>query len=718
MKRPWVVWLAFALSLALLLAAMGWLSNLLVRLDHQSKRALEEAAFQENIRLALWRMDSALSSLVGLENAIPPSSYDELFKREREVMGRAASPDKKESVISPYGLLHFAWTETGAPVSALTLTEKNDQSWRPNPEKIKKLAGIEQRFAALRSTLAGQTPPSLVTYDENIATVRPRVQAALKAVAPEENNKTPAPATQETEVRIALHPVNIWGEKPADDYHAGKTANVSTMAAEAGEKTGDDSTLTPNNGKTETVIPLHEEAQALQSRTKVEVQQRLNDNEDIARSLLVFDRNLQSNQANYIVRPLQEATAQQSDREVAAGDAAGNVVDSSAVKEQGEAQPAPAPLAQRMERRAEPQRQVVEEPRKMQVELLQAQWTDGALFLVRRVANAQEKLTQGVLLDWPALETMLLGLVRDLLPQAELAPAYSTAEKNRERLLAALPIRLFPGPTPHVASPLDPLLRISLGIAWCCVLLAGLAVGLVLGGAISLGNRRGAFVSAVTHELRTPLTTFRMYTEMLNEGMVTREEKRRHYLATLHREAERLGNLVENVLTYAQLEKKKDRRIREAFTPAQLLERMQDRLEDRAKQAGLRLVLDVDPDVENFTIAADVSAVERILFNLVDNSAKYAANPTRPEIRLSIVGTARRVSFQVRDYGPGIRAAFRGKLFKAFSKSAEDAAASGPGVGLGLNICRRLARQMGGELAFDCRITDGACFILSLPVVR
>ena len=72
---------------------------------------------------------------------------------------------------------------------------------------------------------------------------------------------------------------------------------------------------------------------------------------------------------------------------------------------------------------------------------------------------------------------------------------------------------------------------------------------------VALSERRGAFVSAVTHELRTPLTTFRMYAEMLAEGMVPSPEARQKYLETLRREADRLAHLVENVLQYARLER-------------------------------------------------------------------------------------------------------------------------------------------------------------------
>ncbi len=76
---------------------------------------------------------------------------------------------------------------------------------------------------------------------------------------------------------------------------------------------------------------------------------------------------------------------------------------------------------------------------------------------------------------------------------------------------------------------------------------------MMLRGVLALSERRASFVSAVTHELRSPLTTFRMYAEMLAEGMVRDEQQRDRYLSTLRQEADRLSHLVDNVLQYARL---------------------------------------------------------------------------------------------------------------------------------------------------------------------
>jgi len=75
----------------------------------------------------------------------------------------------------------------------------------------------------------------------------------------------------------------------------------------------------------------------------------------------------------------------------------------------------------------------------------------------------------------------------------------------------------------------------------------------------------------------------------------------------------------------------------------------------------------------------------------------------------------RLVEFRVRDHGPGLCRAARKRLFTAFAKSAQEAAHSAPGVGLGLALSRRLARDMGGELRLDESVEEGACFVLAVP---
>ena len=339
-------------------------------------------------------------------------------------------------------------------------------------------------------------------------------------------------------------------------------------------------------------------------------------------------------------------------------------------------------------------------------------WFREHLFLARRVLVAGREYVQGAWLDWAALRNRLLNNIQDILPNADLVAVAGAADTDGSRLLQTLPLRLAPGN--DTRPDLDFLeVRLSVGVAWACVILAGLCMGALLWGTVSLSNRRGAFVSAVTHELRTPLTTFRMYTEMLSEGMVKDEAKQKRYLDKLRTEAERLGHLVENVLGFARLEGRKASP-REAVPIRTLIERVSPRLSERAEQAGMTLSINQESlEALPPRVNLDVSAADQILFNLVDNAAKYASSATDRRIHLDGKVVDGKAVLQVRDHGPGIGKAEARRLFVPFSKSDTEAANSAPGVGLGLAFSRELARRMGGDLLYVPQ-DDGARFDLHM----
>jgi len=342
-------------------------------------------------------------------------------------------------------------------------------------------------------------------------------------------------------------------------------------------------------------------------------------------------------------------------------------------------------------------------------------WQSDALLFVRRVTVSGNPYVQGCWLNCSAIRVRLLDDIADLLPGADLVPVRAVHGGSDPRVLASLPFRLIPGTL--AAAPrrgISPI-EVALVIAWSCIVLGAVAVGALLMGTVALSERRAAFVGAVTHELRTPLTTFRMYTEMLTERMVPDEERQRQYLSTLHDESQRLSHLVENVLAYARLERNRHGGHIETVSLGDLLSRTTERIGPRARQAGKQLEVTGDGPLLEQTVRADVSAVEQILFNLVDNACKYTAGAADARIHIEVRSDGRATALRVSDHGPGISRDDARRLFRPFTKSAHDAAHSAPGVGLGLTLSRRLAREMGGDLDIDHTVNGGACFKLTLP---
>ena len=591
MRRTRHIWLAFALCLALVLAAMGWISATVLELDRTRRTGAHRAAVEEKVRLSLWRMDSALLPLIVGESARPYFSYsafhpmDRAYTRMFHVVdgSRIITPSALLTFQSPHVLLHFQLGPDGQLTSPQVPT------------------GSERDLAESGYL----THDRVVRAAANLARLAPLIDrdGLLQALPPAEA----APAV-------------VLPDPPPADL-AGEEALAQQMA--------------------------------------------LNTNEQLRRTV-----------------------------------AARRVV------EQQRAQQAQAPRNVRPEGSAG----------KVREGAFKGVWAGGELLLARQVAIDARRHVQGCWLNWPAIRTWLRDEVGDLLPRCRLEPLHGSAAAGQTDKLATLPVRLVAGPVPaDLHQPRSPL-RLSLAIAWGCVLLGAAAAALLLRQAVSLSQRRGAFVSAVTHELRTPLTTFRLYADMLADGMVPDEAKRADYLSRLRDEADRLGHLVENVLAYARLAGPRPPAQLEPTTLGEIIDRAAPRLGARAAQGRMELDIQADDHARRARVRADCSRVEQVLLNLVDNACKYAGRAADRTIHLRAAVEDGLGLLCVRDHGPGICKARRKSVFTAFSKSAPDADQYAPGIGLGLALSRRLARNMGGDLTCDADVADGASFVLSLPL--
>jgi signal transduction histidine kinase len=391
-------------------------------------------------------------------------------------------------------------------------------------------------------------------------------------------------------------------------------------------------------------------------------------------------------------------------------------------QQQADPQQAQQPVQQRDENAAPTIPQIQSRGEITDIGQMRAVWIGGELFLLRQVRQTlpglpyETRLIQGAWLDAAVLRARLLDEVRDLLPSGNLVPvaganALAAAPAEDPLALVSFPFRLE---RHESLSPVDVGIGRPLTVGWIAVLLALAATAVLVGGILRLSERRASFVSAVTHELRTPLTTFQLYSDMLHSGAV-KEEKRSDYFRTLQREASRLSHLVENVLAFSRIERGSARPPPREIAAAELVEPMLQRFTERLLDAGLSLQADLAAPAWKAVVKADVAAAEHVLFNLIDNAAKYAIGSSPPDVHLEAAVSGRFLELRVRDHGTGIPASERRRVFRAFHKSAAAAAESRPGVGLGLSLSRRLARSNGGDLQL-ADTNSGACFVLTLPL--
>lgn len=338
------------------------------------------------------------------------------------------------------------------------------------------------------------------------------------------------------------------------------------------------------------------------------------------------------------------------------------------------------------------------------------------LVYIRRVRIRGLEYYQGFVCDWPLLRKSLLGEISDLFSNADLVPqGDSLAEGTAPgAMLATAPLMLRAGSQDTATFPSLGPVRVATTLTWVAVVAGLVAVALNLRQSIRFGERRSRFAAAVTHELRTPLTTFRLYTEMLALNMIKDPGQRQEYLEALKDESGRLASLVENVLAYAQLEEGKRTRSQSRVSVAEVIKRLRPPLERRAIDSGMDLqVRDAtSPDTE---IDTDVDAVGQILYNLVDNACKYAQAATDRTLQLEFARKGDRLRVTVSDHGPGISPEHARMVFVPFERGRE-LTGNQQGLGLGLALSRRLARDLGGDLALLRGYEAGAFFVMELPM--
>jgi two-component system sensor histidine kinase KdpD len=222
---------------------------------------------------------------------------------------------------------------------------------------------------------------------------------------------------------------------------------------------------------------------------------------------------------------------------------------------------------------------------------------------------------------------------------------------------------------------------------------------------------RNALLAAVSHDYRTPLATIMSAASSLEQqGDRLGAEQRLRLAAAIGEEARRLSRLTDNTLQLARLdapgvELRCDWESAEEIVGTTLRHL-------RRRSGGANVHARVEPGLP--LLWCDAILLSQLLDNLVDNALKYG-RPGGP-VEIVVVRCDALVQLSVRDRGPGIAPAWRDKVFDAFRRGAAPASAEGAGAGVGLAVCRAIARAHGGELTVRARNRGGASFDCRLPL--
>lgn len=223
---------------------------------------------------------------------------------------------------------------------------------------------------------------------------------------------------------------------------------------------------------------------------------------------------------------------------------------------------------------------------------------------------------------------------------------------------------------------------------------------------------KSAFLATMSHELRTPLASILGYVELLAEGLSgpVSELQMRH-LARVKLSAEHLLSLIDGVLTIARIDADREAVRREPVAVDLLLDEVATLILPLAtsKKLGFRVW---GPD-STFAIDTDHTKLLQILVNLTGNAVKFT---DRGHVALRARAEEDDAIFTVQDTGVGISHEQLTHIFDLFWQAGQFGTGSTGGSGLGLNVSRRLARLLGGDLTVESTVGVGSEFVLRLPL--
>jgi two-component system, OmpR family, phosphate regulon sensor histidine kinase PhoR len=222
---------------------------------------------------------------------------------------------------------------------------------------------------------------------------------------------------------------------------------------------------------------------------------------------------------------------------------------------------------------------------------------------------------------------------------------------------------------------------------------------------------RRDFVANVSHELRTPLSIVRGYIETLLDNPKTSDKELSRILRVMERHSKRLGLLVDDLLTLAQLE---SRNTTLQFSDVQLAELFASVIRDWGKQlAKKRLKVAVDLSPEAQTIRADETGLHEVLYNLLDNAVKYSREDG--EIHLQAAQHDHEIVLSVTDNGIGISKGDLPRIFERFYRADKARSRELGGTGLGLAIVKHIAQLHGGRVEAESELGHGTTVRVVLP---
>jgi signal transduction histidine kinase len=235
--------------------------------------------------------------------------------------------------------------------------------------------------------------------------------------------------------------------------------------------------------------------------------------------------------------------------------------------------------------------------------------------------------------------------------------------------------------------------------------------------AIAIENARlfqqSDLLSEVVHELRTPLTSIRGYSKMLLIAEGIDQEKKLEFAETIHREAIRLGQMINDFLDLARLESGRTYMAQEPVNMGEVISETLAILRPQAAERQVSIVLQAPETLP--TLIGDADRLKQVMVNLVSNAVKYNHEGGRVDIEVKVGEDELNVA--VKDTGRGIAEEDLPHVFEKFYR-VDNPEQQTKGTGLGLPIAKHIVEVHGGTISVQSVQGQGSTFAFTLPLPK
>ena len=218
-----------------------------------------------------------------------------------------------------------------------------------------------------------------------------------------------------------------------------------------------------------------------------------------------------------------------------------------------------------------------------------------------------------------------------------------------------------------------------------------------------LGNARmrQEFTANVSHELKTPLTAISGYAELIENGMVSEEKEVQRFGREIHKNANRLLTLINDVIRLSELDDNETDDMLESIHLWDSAQTCVDMLQINAAKHSVNLKL----EGEDAVIMANKQMVEEVFYNLIDNAIRY--NRENGTVTVNVRNQSDKAVLTVTDTGIGIPKEHQERIFERFYRVDKSRSKSTGGTGLGLAIVKHILIKLNAEISLESEVGKG-----------